>query len=148
MEIWDWIAHNSFNLLSAGGIIGSLWFTALSFRSEAKTRRIANLISVTDSHREVWKICLNSPDLARILDEKADITDRPISQREEIFMNMAIAHVGTAFYAMQDELIIKQEGLRLDVAQFISLPIPAAIWEKYKATQNHDFVAFVESCRK
>ena len=64
MGIWDWLADNSFNLLSAVGIIGGLWFTALSFRSETKTRRIANLISITDGHREIWKLYLNSPELA------------------------------------------------------------------------------------
>jgi hypothetical protein len=36
--------------------------------------------------------------------------------------------------------------LRRDVAQFFSLPIPRAVWEKTKVTQNDDFVAFVESC--
>ena len=30
--------------------LGYLWFTALSFRSEARTRRIANLINITGSH--------------------------------------------------------------------------------------------------
>ena len=47
MGIWGWLAENSFNLLSAVGIIGGLCFTAHSLRSETKTRRIANLLALT-----------------------------------------------------------------------------------------------------
>jgi len=39
------------------------------------------------------------------------------------------------------------EGLRRDIAQFLSLPIPRDVWNKIKNVQNDDFVAFVESCR-
>jgi hypothetical protein len=147
MGIWGWLANNSFSLLSAIGIIGGLWFTALSFRSEAKTRRIANLINITGSHRDVWKVYFNSPDLVRVFDGRANISKHPINQKEEIFVNMVIAHIATVFYAMKNELVIKQEGLRRDVAQFMSLPIPSAIWGKNKVVQNDDFVAFVESCQ-
>ena len=147
MGFWGWFANNSFNLLSAIGIIGSLWLTALSLYLEAKTRRNANRISITDSHRDVWKIYLSSPDFERILDVKADIPNHPITQKEEIFVNLVIAHTNTAFYAQKDDLLTKQEGLRRDVAEFMSLPIPTAVWEKYKVVQNDEFVAFVESCR-
>jgi hypothetical protein len=147
MGLLHWKAENSFNLLSAAGIIGGLAFTAVSFRSEAKTRRIANLIDITGSHRAVLKMYFDSPDLARVFDGEADIAVQPISQAEEIFVNILIAHINTVFYAMQNELVIKQEGLRRDVAQFLALPIPAAIWEKIKVVQNDDFVVFVESCR-
>ncbi len=56
MGIEGWLAENAVNLLTAFGIIGSLWFTALSFRAETKTRRVANLINITVNHREVWKV--------------------------------------------------------------------------------------------
>ncbi len=147
MGIWGWLANNSFNLLSAVGIIGSLWFTAVSFRSEARTRRIANLINITGSHRDVWKLYFESSDLVRVFDDHADIAKRAITQNEEIFVNIVIAHLNAVFYAMKNELVIKQEGLRRDVAQFLALPIPTAIWEKNRVVQNDDFVAFVESCR-
>jgi hypothetical protein len=42
-DMGQWISENWFNLFSAVGIIGSLWFTAVSLRSDTKTRRIANL---------------------------------------------------------------------------------------------------------
>jgi hypothetical protein len=48
---------------------------------------------------------------------------------------------------MKDELVIKLEGLRRDVAQFLSLPIPKAVWEKMKALQNDSVVRFIEESR-
>lgn len=147
MGIGEWLATNSFNILSAVGIIGGLWFTAISFRSEARTRRVANLINITGGHRDVWKLYFNSPELARIFDSKADVIRQPVTQKEEIFVNMVVAHINTVFYAIQNELVIKNEGLRRDVAEFLSLPIPKVVWDKIKVVQNDDFAAYVESCR-
>jgi hypothetical protein len=48
---------------------------------------------------------------------------------------------------MSDQLAVKPEDLRRDIAQFFSLPIPREVWEKINVLQNDDFVAFVESCR-
>lgn len=147
MGIWEWLTANSFDLLSAVGIIGGLFFTAHSLRAEAKTRRVANLISITGSHREVWKLYFNSPELARVFDVKADTIRQPTTQKEEAFVNMVIAHISTVYYAIQNDLVVKQEGVRRDVAQFLSLPIPRTIWDKIKVVQNDDFMEFIESCR-
>lgn len=147
MGFWDWFSNNAFNLLSAIGVIASLCFTAVSLRSETKTRRIANLLSVTANHRELWKTFLNDKDLARVRDTAANLSAQPVTEPERIFVNMVIQHLNTVFYAMHDELVVKVDGMRRDVAQFFSLPIPGAVWEKLKTLQNDEFVAFVENCR-
>lgn len=147
MEFWDWLADNSFNLLSAVGVIGSLWFTSVSLRSETKTRRIANLLTITANHREIWKIFLTDKDLARVRDASADTTKQAITDAERVFVTFVIFHMNSVFYAMSDQLVIKVEGLRRDIVQFFSLPIPREVWENIKVLQNDDFVAFVESCR-
>ena len=147
MGIGDWLANNLFNLLSAAGIIGSLWFTAISLRSETKTRRIANLLTITANHREIWKVFLNDKGLARVRDAAADTTKQPVTDAERVFVTFVILHMSSVFHAMSDQLVVKVEGLRRDIAQFFSLPIPREVWEKIKVLQNDDFVAFVESCR-
>ena len=147
MELWGWLANNSFNLLSTAGVIGSLWFTAISLRSETKTRRIANLLAITASHREVWKVFLNDKGLARVRDASADTTKQPVTAAERVFVMFVIFHMSSVFYAMSNHLVVKVEGLRRDIAQFFSLPIPRDVWEKVKVLQNDDFVAFVETCR-
>jgi hypothetical protein len=148
METGEWILQNWFNLLSAVGIIGGLWFTAYSLRSDTKTRRVANLLTITANHREVWKAFLSDTSLARVRDALADTTKQPVTEAERVFVTFVILHMSSVFYAMSDQLVVKLEGLRRDIAQFFALPIPSEVWEKLKVLQNDDFVAFVESCRK
>lgn len=142
-----WLIENWFTLLSALGIVGSLLFTAHSLRSETKTRRVANLLSLTQGHRDIWKEFLRYPQMKRVLDSKANPSAPPVTDEEEIFVNMVIQHLSVVFHAMRDELTIKPEGLRRDVWWFFSLPIPHAVWEKGKVLQNDAFVAFVERCK-
>lgn len=147
MGILRWLADNSFNLLSAIGVIGGLCFTAVSLRSETKTRRVANLLTITANHREIWKVFLTDEKLVRVTDALADTTKQPITEVERAFVTFVIMHMSSVFYAMSDQLVVKVEGLRRDIAQFFSLPIPREVWDKIKVLQNDEFAAFVESCR-
>lgn len=140
-----WFAENGFNLLSAVGVVGSLLFTAISFRSETKTRKIANLLTITANHREIWKEFLHNPDLARIPHAGANISKQPVTDAERVFVTLVIVHTYSVYSAMSDELVVKYEELRRDIGEFFSLPIPAAVWRKIKPLQNHDFAAFIES---
>ena len=144
----QWLTENWFNLLSSVGIIGGLWFTAFSLHSETKTRRIANLLSITANHREVWKEFFHSPELTRVIDPAADVANEPVTRAEELFVGLVISHVNSVFYATHDKLVIQWEGWRRDIAQFLSLPIPKAVWTKAKMLQNQDFAAFIESSLK
>jgi hypothetical protein len=144
----EWLIGNWFTVLSAIGIVGSLLFTAISLRSETKTRRVANLLTITANHREIWKQFFDHPELGRVLDPAADLRKQPVTHTEEVFVNLVVLHISSVYYAMNDELLIKLEGLRRDIAQFFSSPIPAAIWEKTKPLQNDQLVAFIEACRK
>jgi len=146
MGIWGWLANNSFNLLST--FVGSgLWFAAFSMHEETKARRVANLLAITANHREIWKEFLNNEKLARIRAASVDTAKQPITDAEQVFVNLVIQHVNSVYSAMNNQLVIKVEGFRRDIAQFLSLPIPCEIWEKIKVLQNDDFVTFVESCR-
>ena len=144
----EWISQNWFNLFSSVGIIGGLWFTAVSLHSETKTRRVANLLTITANYREVWKEFFHSPELARVVDPLADVDKQPITPAERFFVNMVISHTSSVYEALKDELLTKQEGLRRDMRWFFSLPIPKAVWIKIKLLQNQDFAAFIESSLK
>jgi hypothetical protein len=144
--VGGWIAQNLFNILSVLGIIGSLLFTSVSLRSETKTRRIANLLILTQNHRELWSELFSHPKLARVLDPKADVSVEPITIEENYYVNMIIQHLNSAFEATKSGLVIKPEGVTEDVRWLLSLPIPRATWQKLKPLQNDDFVVFVEDC--
>lgn len=143
-DMGHWFTEHWFDLFSTVGIIGSLWFAAISLRSETRTRRTANFLSITANYREIWKTFLIQPKLARVLDASADVDKQPVTADEELFVNMVILHVSTTYYAMNDELLMKLEGSRRDVAEFFKLPVPKAVWSKTKLLQNHDFAAYID----
>jgi hypothetical protein len=144
----QWLTENWFNLFSSLGIIGGLWFTAVSLHSETKTRRIANLLTVTANYREIWKEFFHSPILARVIDPAVDVTQSPITPVEELFVGLIISHINSVFYATNDALVVEWEGLRRDVGLFFSLPVPNAVWQRTKLLQNQDFAAFIDSSLK
>ena len=80
-------------------------------------------------------------------DASADTSQQPITDAERVFVTFVILHMSSVFYAMSDQLVVKVEGLRRDVAQFLSLPIPREVWDKIKVLQNDEFADSVESCR-
>ena len=148
MGIVEWISQNWFNLFSSFGIIGGLWFTAVSLRSETKTRRVANFLTVTTNYREIWKEYFRNPELSRVLDPNVDVTKQPVTRTEELFVGQIIFHISNVFYAMKNDLLVEQEGSRRDIAQFFTLPVPRAVWIKTKLLQNQDFAAFIDSALK
>ena len=155
MGIGEWTSQNLFNLFSAIGIIGSWWFASITLRKqtkamedEAEARRSANLLTITANHRELWKVPLLYPALARVIDPVADVAKQPPTPAEEFFMSMAISHASSTYETLKHELLPEQEGLRRDVRSFYSLPVPNAVWQGTKLLQNQDFAAFVESCLK
>ena len=143
-----WVVENWMTILNAVGVIGGLFLTARALRSETKTRRVANLLTITANHREVWKEFFKHPELGRVVAESADLAKKPITPGEQEFVSMVIAHIGSVYESLKDELVTKQEGLRQDARSFFSLPLPKAVWEKTKMFQNEDFMKFVEMCRR
>lgn len=146
METWGWVTKNWFDLLSTIGIVSGLVFTAVSLRLETKTRRVANLLTLTQNHRELWKAFYRNVDLSRILDASADIKSLAVNRGEEIYVNVVIQHLACVYRALKYDLTIKPEGIRRDVRGFFSLPIPSMVWNKIKPLQDKDFVKFVEAC--
>ena len=148
MEIGKLFSQNWFNFLSAIGIMGALYFNAVTRRDEAKTRRVANLLTLTQNHQLLWREFNQSPHLTRVLDSSADVASHPVTPAEEQFVNMAIQQLSATYQAMKSDLTIEPEGVRRDIFAFFSLPVPNAVWPKVKPLQNQDFAAFIESSLK
>ena len=146
MEVYHWVIEHGFDVLGATGIIGGLIFTAVSFRSEAQTRRIANLLTLTQNHHELWKAFYKDTDIARVLDSTADLKSKPITLGESAYINVTIQHLSSVYRAMQADLTFKPEEIQSDVRGYFQLPLPRAVWEQTKQFQNRDFASFIESC--
>ena len=148
MQSLQWLAENWVTYLNAAGVVGGLFFTGYSLHSETKTRKIANLITLAQSHRDVWKEALHEPSLHRVLATQADLHRSPVTREEEIFVTLVFQHLGIVVRTMKNDLTINPEGLRRDVAEFLALPIPRTVWSRIKHVQDRDFVAFIESCKQ
>ena len=144
MSSKDWLAHNWFALVQSGILAAGLFSIAFSIHLDARARRVANLIYLTQQHRELWERMYSEPELSRILDPDVDLQRAQVTSQEEMFVVFIILHLSSTFYGIRSGFFHKPEGLRKDIKQFFSLPIPRAVWEKVKALQNADFLSFVE----
>lgn len=141
------LQDNWFTLLQSLGIIGGLFFTGFSLRIDAKVRRIGNLFEVTKQHREIWMALYSHPDLKRVIDSNPNLDGRPITDDERLFVTFLMLHLAANFRAAQAGMFMLPEEIRVDITNFLSRPIPKAIWEKIKSLQDRDFVEFVERHR-
>jgi len=142
MGIIGWVTTNWIDLLQTAGIVASLLFTAYTIGEDARQRKIENLFALTTAHREIWSNLYEYPHLAKVLDPNAISS----SASEELFVNFLILQLAAAFRARKLGMYFHESGLRLDVQEVFSLPIPKAVWEKARVYQEPDFVDFVESC--
>jgi hypothetical protein len=140
MEVSHWIAEHWFELLQTIVIVGGLYLTAYT------TRKISNLFEVTKQYQQIWKEFSARSELSRVLKPDADIAKAPINDAEGLFVHRLIQHLSTVYRAMKEGMSVPINGLKADISNFFSLPIPRSVWNKSKAFQNDDFVRFVEGC--
>lgn len=141
----SWISTHWFELLQSIGIAAGLFFNAYTKQVDAISRKISNLLAITERHHSLWNQMQDRPELERILDEQPKLQRRPVSRSEERFVILMIIHVDSVHRAMKVKMFPKMEGWRKDIGEFFSLPIPRMIWMKVKHLHDRDFVEFVES---
>jgi hypothetical protein len=143
-----WLRQNWFALVQTGAMAGGLFLVSIAVILEARARRVGNLIRLTEQHRNLWERMCADPQLARILDPHADLSKTPVTAEEELFVIFIVLHLSSTYYAMRAGFFQKPRGLRQDIEQFFSLPIPHAVWLKVKDLQDEPFVRFVEKSRR
>jgi len=143
MGVTNWVTEHWFDFFQTIGIIASFLVAAYATWKDERARKIGNSIAINDQYRNIWKVIYEHPELARVLDVDADAKD--ISIGEELFVTTLISHLSTVFRAMKYGEFVTLEGLQKDVKEFFALPIPKAVWEKFKSLQDRKFAAFVEN---
>lgn len=145
MGIADWSGINWLQFIQSVGIIGGLLFTAYSMRADSRERKVQSVFTLTAAHRDIWSKVYEHPHLVRVL-RHAEADSIAVSKEEELFVHMLILHLSSSYLARKLGMYFQEEGLRMDIKEFFSRPIPKAVWEKSKQFQDRDFVEFVESC--
>ena len=145
MGALPWLTEHWLDLAQTVGIVGGLLFSAYTTWKDERARRVGNSIAITEQYREIWKELHERPGLARVLAKEVNPQKQPVSVQEELFVKTLLLHLGTVYRAMRYSEFVKLDGLRKDVQEFLSLPIPKAVWENMKAFQDGDFAGFVEA---
>lgn len=143
-SLFLWMVNHAFDLLSAVGIISSLAFTAVSFREDTRSRRLNNLVRLTEQHRDIWEESQNNPKVARIRDPEADLYTKPVTAEEAQFVMLLMFHLHCWYRAIQGKEVSNLDGLEKDIRNFFSRPIPRHVWEDRKSFFDRDFRQFVD----
>ena len=146
MEMFGWLGAHWFDLLQTASILVGVFTAVHSIRQDTKERRIENLFTLTNAHRDIWSKLYERPELSRVLSERVDFKREPLGHEEELFIHTLILHLRAAFKARKLGMQFDDDAVSSDIRQFLSRPIPRAVWERSKIFQDSDFVSFVDSC--
>lgn len=141
-----WLSENWFLFLQSAGIIGGLLFTALSIRQATTARRVTDLLTLTEQHRELWNEVYRRPDLGRVFASTIDLIANPVTIAEERFLNEVVVHFTTGWQLARKKSLITIEALKADLGSFFELPLPRAVWQQTKGARDPAFVRFVDGC--
>src|SRR2546421_4369616 len=106
MGFGSWFPHNFADLLGYLGIIAGLIFNGISIQSQTKERRISNMLTMVQNHREIWSDYYNQPNLWRILDKAVDVSNTPVTQAEEAFVTTVIQHIYGVYQSVKAGLTV------------------------------------------
>lgn len=146
MTLESWISNNLLALIQTAVLGSALFLIGIAFLLDARARRVSNLIKLTEQHRDLWERMYSQPELTRILDPNADVAKVGLTAEEEMFVVFIILHLSSTYFAIRSGFFQRPYGLRKDIEEFFSLPIPHLVWEKVKVLQEPSFAAFVERC--
>lgn len=140
----DWIQQDWFNAVQTIGIIGTTLVTLAAVRREARGRRIADFLTLTQHHRELWSEVHRRPDLARIVQAGVDLVAAPMTIAEEEFLMLVLNHFHVGWLLFREGGLLSLKVLAMDVRAFFALPLPRQIWNRTKHTRDRRFVRFIE----
>src|ERR1017187_8015267 len=107
MGILEWFGQHWFDFFQTVVVAGGLIFTGVAMRDETRARRITNLLTLTENHREIWTSLFKFPSLTRVLDESPDLGKNPAGTNERLFVLLVIQHLHSTFQSMKDGLVVK-----------------------------------------
>lgn len=139
-----WLAEHMEEIIQYAGIIGGLFFTGYTLRTDSKVRQAETLIEINKQHRELWLHFYENRQLAQIFNSNRDISTHPLADEEVHFVNFLINHLYTAFFALKSGIYVPQKGLPDDIRRFFSYPSVKTIWTAKKHLYDDDFQRFIE----
>jgi hypothetical protein len=142
------ISQHGLDLAQTVSITFGLFATCYTIRADRRSRRIDNLLTITEHHREIWTELYSRPALRRVMQKEVNINNDPITDDEQLFVLFLVLHLASSFRAQKEGMFLAEAGLRRDIREFFDRPIPKRVWELIKVYQEADFIEFVEAARR
>jgi hypothetical protein len=141
-EFLTWLHDNWSNAIGALGIIGGLYFTAVSFKHTAKSTDSQNIFSLKAEHRALWQDASQRKELRRVFLSDVDLSKPPTIEEDE-FLNLVFVHYETGWQMARPDGPLTPKMLAADIRGFFRRPLVRKVWESSKQFRNPKFVEFV-----
>lgn len=139
----DFLLKNWFDFLQSIFIVGGFILSCYAIRSDIRSRKVEHLIQLNQSHRDIWSKTYSHPELLRIRQTDIDLNTNPITDAERRLVIEIIAHIYSVYEAIQNKQFDNNE-VEKDIAKFLNLPIPNAIWKEVKDFYDMKFVNYID----
>lgn len=143
-DFFPWLEQNWFTVVQSTGIIGSILLTAVVLRSDRRTRRISDLLTLAAHHRDLWGDMHRRPELARVARAEVDLVASPITTAEEEYLLLVIMHFYTGWMVAREGSLVTLDIMAQDAGEFFLLPLPAIVWAQTRGQRDPKFVRFVD----
>jgi len=138
----EWLASNWLSI-QAAAIVGSLLFNVTILRMDLRVRRTEVMLSLTESHREIWEQLIERPELSRVLEPDANVHTQPPTPSEKHFVQLVVNHVATVRQAVKEGAYRATRGMDQDIREFLALPIPRIVAGGMLPYQAPDFQEYL-----
>lgn len=140
------MAAHWFDIVQSIGIISSLLLGGWMARRSFQANRVSNYLLLTQYHREIWSLTLNTEKYDSITSAKKELWHQPITNDESIFLTFVFLHVSCAYELSRTSSLIQIENVAEDLRGLLIAPKARRHWEETKRFHNASFVRFVDSC--
>jgi hypothetical protein len=116
------------------GLISAI--AGLLAHSSAKRKSKVDVdLTITEAHQALWGKFLENPSLLRVTADKADLKSTPVTPEEETFVLLLLTHLSSTLSAIEKGTHTEPEGMKADVANFYSKPVPRSIASRHFGAQ-------------
>lgn len=134
-----------FQLIQVIGIVLSFLLSFFAFLYNIKVTKVNNGLLIAHYHREIWLEYCRNDNLNRIFKMDVDLNHVPLTDQEKQFVNMIFIHIEESLSATNRKSAYKIEGLKDDIIDILSYPIPMNVWQENKNYHDKFFFDFIEN---
>jgi hypothetical protein len=145
MSLLDAFIYAPVAWLSSIPVVVGLLLNYAELREARKAEQVRNQLTITENHRDIWVLQLAYPELERVLKPDSNLTEKPVTTQESLFVTFLLLHLKSVLIAQKSDMFIAAKQMDKDIASFFRLPIPHAVYERAKSLQDPEVIAVIEA---